>query len=114
MSTIWMLEEGDPNPKLVAEYSLPPKAALVAYVEQKYRNNLNTWEYPEQLEGMRESSTLADHWYYDLFKTRGDKINAVVAAYPSETPLNIKAKGCYGSGSYACLNHCTNCDEVTA
>ncbi len=90
MSTIWVLKDGDPDMKKVAEYSLPPKAALVAYIEQNINNNLNTWEYPEHIEGMRESELLADHWYFDLWKSRGAEFNGVVAAYPSDTVLSGK------------------------
>lgn len=97
-SIIYKLKEGDPDIKRVAEYSLPPKQALVAYIEQNYRNNTNTWEYPEIIKGMRESSTLADHWYYDVAKARGDKENAVISAYPIDTPLScpsvIKMRKC--------------------
>ena len=85
MTTIFMLEEGKPDVRRVASYSCSPKQALVAYVMQYIKNNWNTWEYPEMLEGMRESQTIADHWYYDLFKGRNAKVNAVISAYPDNS-----------------------------
>ena len=87
-SMIYILEEGNPQMRKVAEYSTSPKEALVAYVEQFVFENFNTWEYPEKIEGMRESSTLADHWYFDLWKSKGYKRNSVIAAYPMDTPLS--------------------------
>lgn len=84
-SMIYVLEEGKGYRK-AAEYSLPPKQALVAFIKQTLENNFNTWDYPETVEGMRESSTIKDHWYYDVFKSRGAKMNATIAAYPLNDP----------------------------
>ena len=89
-STIWVLEEGDPNMRMVAKYSKPPKEALICWIQQNICKNPNTWQYPDDMKGLRESSTLSDHWYFDLFKSRGDIMNGVVAAYPSDTPLSCK------------------------
>lgn len=44
---------------------------------QNIFHNMNTWEYPETIKGMRESDTVPDHWYYDDFMGR-----RVLAAYP--------------------------------
>ena len=90
-TVIWKLEEGDPNMQQVAVFTLPPKEALVAYIKQNIENNYNTWEYPEIIKGMRESDTLADHWYYDVFKQRNGEYNGVLAAYPESTPLTCKS-----------------------
>ena len=86
-SMIWILEEGR-GYRCVAEYSLPPKAALVAYIKQNIENDFNTWDYPELIEGMRESDTVSDHWYYDLCKSRGASCNGVLAAYPNDSRLS--------------------------
>lgn len=90
ISTIFILEEGDPDIKKVAEYSKEPKQALICWLQQNICHNYNTWQYPEEMIGMRESDTLPDHWYFDLFKSRGDSMNAVVCAYPADTPLSCK------------------------
>ena len=82
-SIIYTLTEGEPGVRKRVEYTLPPKQALVCYVEQYINNNWNTWEYPEEIKGMRESQTVKDHWYYDVFRKRLSDKNMVVAAYPA-------------------------------
>lgn len=77
MSLIFELKEDNPNMRKVAIYSLTPKAALVAYIMQDIFHNMNTWEYPEMVKGMRQSDTVPDHWYYDDFIGR-----RVLSAYP--------------------------------
>lgn len=86
LSSIYVLEEGMTLRK-TAEYTLPPKQALVAYIKQVLFNDYNTWTYPEIVEGMRESDTLADHWYFDKKKGKFGGREAVFAAYPVDTPL---------------------------
>ena len=81
-STIYELRENEgPELKKRAVYSLPPKKAIVCYIEQVLFHNTNTWDYPEEIEGMRQSSTVADHWYFDEFRDRHG-VNGVLAAYP--------------------------------
>ena len=58
-----------------AEYTVTAKQALINYVMQFKNKNFNTWQYPDTLQGMRESPTVKDHWYYD-YK------NIVIASYP--------------------------------
>lgn len=77
MSLIFELKEGNPDVRKVAIYSLSPKKALIAYIMQNIFHNMNTWEYPETIKGMRQSDTVLDHWYYDDFKGR-----RVLSAYP--------------------------------
>ena len=77
-SLIYELREGDPNIRKKAIYTIEPKEALISYVMQEIFGNYNTWEYPEELKGMRESDTVKDHWYYDDYKGR-----RVIAAYPA-------------------------------
>lgn len=84
VTIIYTLTEGEPDIRKRAEYTLPPKKALVCFIEQFINKNFNTWEYPEEIKGMRESETVKDHWYFDVFsKSLGDK-NMVVAAYPAQ------------------------------
>jgi len=66
----------------VAEYAQPPKKALVNYIMQYIKNEWNTRLYPDDIEGIRESDTVADHFYYDVFRGRNGNENAVYAAYP--------------------------------
>ena len=75
MSMIYELMERGGLRK-VAEYSLPPKAALVAFIEQDVRKNFQTWNYPTLIDGMREGAR--GHWYYDDFTGK-----RVLAAYPA-------------------------------
>ena len=75
MSVILELKEQGGLNKL-AEYSLPPRQALVAFIEQDVRKNFNHWNYPTQIDGMREGAP--GHWYYD--DVAGKR---VLAAYPA-------------------------------
>jgi len=72
-----LAESGDGNIHKVAEYNLPPKQAMIAYIEQSIYNNFNTWTYPEAIAVIRQSDTVPDHWYYDDIKN-----GRVLAAYP--------------------------------
>ncbi len=83
MTTIYKLPDGGSLMR-VASYSLPPKKALVAYIKQE-QGDFQTWKYPEIIQGMRESESARDHWYFDFTKTRGYKENAVIAAYPDRS-----------------------------
>jgi hypothetical protein len=55
----------DKEIKFEASYSISPKEALVAFIMQTIFKNFNTWEYPEIIEGMWESETVPNHWYYN-------------------------------------------------
>lgn len=67
-----MNERGDVTRK--AMYTLDAKKALICYVMQK-QNNYNTWDYPNDLKGIRESDKAPEHFYYDYN-------GLVLAAYP--------------------------------
>ena len=82
MTNIYELKEGVGFVRLVAVYSLDPKAALVAYIRQSIYKDFETWTYPEEIPGMRESDTVKDHWYYDDHAGR-----RVISAYPEKTCL---------------------------
>lgn len=76
MTNIFVIDEQSGKIMRKATYSLDPKKALIAYVMQS-RGNMNTWEYPESLDGIRESKKAANHFYYDDLKH-----NLIIAAYP--------------------------------
>ena len=73
ISIIYELNENG-NIAKKAIYSLNTKQALIAYIMQK-QNNFNTWEYPTELEGIRESKTKQNHYYFDYN-------NIVISSYP--------------------------------
>jgi len=59
-----------------AEYTVDPQKALINYIMQYKRNNWNTWQYPHTIEGIRESGTVKNHFYYD-------DGSLVIASYPA-------------------------------
>lgn len=70
-------ENGDGSISKIAEYTLNPREALICFIMQD-KKNFNTWDYPKEIEGIRESEILPNHWYFD------DDINKrVLAAYPA-------------------------------
>ena len=68
-SMIYEMDEKTGKIERKAEYSCEPKQALICYIEQK-KGNYNTWEYPKHIDGVRESPTLKNHFYYDSIKKR--------------------------------------------
>lgn len=48
-----------------ARYTLPPKEALIAAVEQ-YKGNYNWWDYPKELEGIYKSNVIKDRLLYNI------------------------------------------------
>ena len=58
-----------------AEYTTDTKQALINYIMQFKRHNMNTWNYPEHIDGIRESKTVSNHFYFDCG-------NVVIASYP--------------------------------
>ncbi len=81
MTQIYELKDGDTEIRKVASYMLPPKKALVNYIMQSEKKDYNWWNYPETIEGIRESDTVKNHWYYDTFSERGE--SKVLAAFPA-------------------------------
>ena len=73
MSTIFRLYP-DGHIEYKARYSLTPKQAMIAYIQQE-KGNFNTWTYPSWIDGIRESTLKPRHFYFDL----GDD---VIASYP--------------------------------
>jgi hypothetical protein len=67
-------EQGNITEKAI--YTVTPKQALINYIMQFKKKNHNFWMYPETLEGIRESKTVKDHWYFDYN-------NIVIASYPA-------------------------------
>lgn len=78
-SEIWQLKEGDPDPRMLALFSVPPKMALVCFIMQTIYHNFIPWKYPEEIEGMRESGIVKDCWYYDDIEGK-----RVICSYPVE------------------------------
>jgi hypothetical protein len=76
MTNIFVMDEQSGKIMIKATYSLDPKRAIIAYIMQS-RSNWNTWEYPEDIAGIRESTKAANHFYYDDIKH-----NLIIAAYP--------------------------------
>lgn len=80
MSTmIYELQEKTGKINKLAIYTVDPKRALINFIMQYIHNNFNTWNYPEHINGIRESDTVKQHFYYDdIYNER------VLAAYPVE------------------------------
>ena len=78
-SLIYKMEEVSGEITKIAEYTLPPKEALMNYIMQYFRNSFNWWTYPETIDGMRE---IDGRWYYDAIKIKGAPFDGVLAAYP--------------------------------
>ena len=51
-TTIYSLEDNGTIEEL-AIYSLEPKAALIAFIQQS-KGNMNTWDYPTEMVGIHE------------------------------------------------------------
>lgn len=76
MTDVYTMDEKTGKIDRVATYSIGPKQALIAFIMQS-KKNMNFWTYPQHIEGMRESTKKADHWYFD------DIANSrILAAYP--------------------------------
>lgn len=76
MTQIYEMDERTGHIENKATYSLGPKVAIIAYIEQK-RGNWLTWTYPQSISGIRESHTCANHYYYDDIPN-----SVIIAAYP--------------------------------
>lgn len=68
-------ENGDIKEKAI--YTVDSKQALINYIMQFINNNHNTWTYQNEIEGIRESKTKQNCYYYDYN-------NIVIASYPSK------------------------------
>lgn len=78
MTDIYTMDEKTGKIERAAVYSLDPKQAIIAYIMQA-RKNFNTWNYPADMPGIRESGRRVNHLYYD------DMANGrIIAAYPRE------------------------------
>lgn len=76
MTQIYEMNERTGHIENKAVYSLGPKAAMIAYIEQKH-GNMSTWNYPKHIEGIRESQTVKGHFYFDDIPN-----GVIIAAYP--------------------------------
>ena len=50
--------------KTVAVYSISAKQALINFIMQK-QGNFNWWEYPTELDGVRQGYTRFDTYFFD-------------------------------------------------
>ena len=64
MTTIFTLDTAG-NISTKAVYSMDAKRALIAYIRQALFDDYNTWDYPDDLDGIKES-TRPGKYYYDL------------------------------------------------
>lgn len=61
-STISLLDtEG--NIKELTSYSLNPKDALIAYYMQQEKKNYSTWDYPKELDNIKERKSGKGYYY---------------------------------------------------
>ena len=74
LSIIYSMDEKTGKIERKAEYTLDAKKALIAYIMQYTRNDFNTWEYPENIDHMRQSTKGEKGYYYDYN-------NTILAAY---------------------------------
>ena len=66
MKSVVMLFDGRKG-EFVKEiiYTLSPRKALICAAMQ-YKGNFNTWEYPDDLEGIYKSKVIKDRLLYDI------------------------------------------------
>lgn len=74
---VYSIKIGTPGIKELCQYSVEPKKALIAFLRQQ-DGDYHTWDYPDNIKGIRESLTKEDHWYYDDIKNK-----RIIAAYPA-------------------------------
>lgn len=64
MTSVIVKLSKDRKVKEQAKYSLSPKEALITFIMQSFDCNFNTWEYPDVIDGMWESTNEKDKWYW--------------------------------------------------
>ena len=47
----------------LASYGLDPKRALIAYYMQNEKNSFNTWDYPENVDQIKERTMQLGYYY---------------------------------------------------
>ncbi len=75
-TNIFELQEKSGKIDRISSYSLDSKQALIAYICQR-GGNFNYWTYPKDMDGIRESKTVKNHYYYDDIRR-----SVIIAAYP--------------------------------
>ena len=65
MTTIFVVDEKTGKVERKCSYSVDPEKAIVNYIMQYIKNNWNTWQYPEYIESVRQSTKAPGHYYYD-------------------------------------------------
>lgn len=64
-SMIYELSDKTEKIEKKAVYFLTAKSAIVNYIKQMINKDANWWTYPEWIEGMYESQTKKNVFYYD-------------------------------------------------
>lgn len=77
MTTIFVIDEKTGKVVGTCAYSVGPKKAIVNYIMQYIKNNWNTWQYPEYIDGVRQSIKAPNRYYYDDISN-----GKIIAAYP--------------------------------
>ena len=62
---ISLKDESDEAPKFEAGYSCEPKQALINFTYNPVRGNFNTASYPTEIDGIYESPSRADAYYFE-------------------------------------------------
>ena len=75
LTLIYEMDEKTGNIEKKSEYTIEGKKALIAYIMQ-LQKNFNTWDYPNDIKGIRESKVKKNHFYFD-----DNKRNIIIAAY---------------------------------
>jgi hypothetical protein len=78
MTNIYVMDEKTGKIEMTCAYSVGPKQAMINYIMQYIKHNWNVWQYPEQIDGVRESTKAKDHFYYDDIRH-----GKIIASYPA-------------------------------
>lgn len=85
----------DGNFHELGSYSLEPKQALIAYYMQNEKKNFNTWDYPSDIEGVRERPSKTGYFYNkgeDVIFSTLQKENAILINSVNEVRWVAKLK----------------------
>lgn len=61
---IILYDEATLDEKTISYYSLPAKQALINWIMSNVKMNNNTWDYPNEMDGIRESTTKQGVFYF--------------------------------------------------
>jgi hypothetical protein len=75
-TTIYKMDEKTGKIDRQATYTVPGKQAIINYIMQYIKHNFNTWQYPQDINGIRESDSRKHTYYYDDIPN-----NSIIMAY---------------------------------